>query len=311
MRQFLACIALFCCAALGAAETFQPAKDGPRALSVLTFNIRYNNPADGENAWPKRKAMAAGVIRDRAADAVGLQEALKSQIDDLLAALPGYAVVGVGRDDGKEKGEYSAILYRADRLKVLESGTFWLSETPEVPGSKSWATACTRICTWARFEDRSAGKTFYQFNTHLDHQSQDARVNGAKLIMGRIAARQHPDPVIVTGDFNAGEENPATRLFTAPGDNGKAAFIDTFRAANPSERDTGTFHAFDGTPGARNSTREKIDYVLVSPGWSTRSAAIEKTNVDGRYPSDHFPVAAVVVLGPQPIAAPESPGSKK
>jgi endonuclease/exonuclease/phosphatase family metal-dependent hydrolase len=287
------------------------APDTPAPLSVLTFNIRYNNPGDGENAWPHRKAMAAGVIRERAADVVGLQEALKGQLDDLLAALPGYAAVGVGRDDGKEKGEYSAILYRTERLRVLESGTFWLSETPEVPGSKSWATACTRICTWARFEDRAGGRAFYQFNTHLDHQSQEARVNGAKLIIERIAGRQHPDPVIVTGDFNAGEENAAVRLFTARRADTRAGFIDTYLAAHPTERAQGTFHAFDGTPGAKGSTREKIDYVLVSPGWTTRSAAIDRTNVDGRYPSDHFPVAAVIAPAPQPIAAPDSPGSKK
>ena len=308
--------------ALAAAQPSAPSaprREAPRELSVLTFNIRYNTPADGEDAWPRRKAMAAGVIRGHAADTVGLQEALKGQIDDLLAALPGYAIVGVGRDDGKEKGEYSAILYRTDRLRVLESGTFWLSETPEVPGSKSWATACTRVCTWARFEDRAAGRSFYHFNTHLDHQSQEARLNGAKLIAGRIAGRPHPDAVIVTGDLNAGEENPAVRTFTAPRAEAPGAFIDTFRAAHPAERHVGTFHAFDGTPGAKGSTREKIDYVLVSPGWSTRSAAIDTTSQNGRYPSDHFPVAAVVALDPgtppaapaQPRAAPGSPGSKK
>jgi endonuclease/exonuclease/phosphatase family metal-dependent hydrolase len=318
MRPLLILIALLLVPLVAAAQP-GPARatEGAPPLSILTFNIRYNNPADGEDAWPHRKAMAAAVIRDHAADSVGLQEALKGQIAELLAALPGYAIVGVGRDDGKEKGEYSAIMYRTDRLKVLESGTFWLSETPEVPGSKSWATACTRVCTWARFEDRAAaGRTFYHFNTHMDHQSQEARVNGARLIVERIAARPHPDAVIVTGDFNAGEENPAVRTFTAPRADAPGGFIDTFRATHPAERNIGTFHAFEGTPGAKGSTRDKIDFVLVSPGWSTRSAEIVTASVKGRYPSDHFPVAATIALeppsgAPQPSVAPASPGSKK
>jgi endonuclease/exonuclease/phosphatase family metal-dependent hydrolase len=321
MRSIAAIVAVLLTALPAANATACSRHEAPPELSVLTFNIRYNNPADGEDAWPHRKAMAAAVIRDHAPDAVGLQEALHGQIDDLLAALPGYAIVGVGRDDGKQKGEYSAILYRADRLEVLDSGTFWLSETPEVPGSKSWATACTRVCTWARFQDRAeGGRTFYHFNTHMDHQSQDARLNGAKLILQRIRARATRDPVVITGDFNAGEDNPAVRLFTAPGaltgENTPAPFIDTFRAVHPDERNAGTFHAFQGAPGAKGSTRNKIDYILVSPGITARSAAIDTTSVKGRYPSDHFPVAATVALedaapAPQPSATPESPGSKK
>jgi endonuclease/exonuclease/phosphatase family metal-dependent hydrolase len=314
MRPLLALLAVLIPLLAFAQPTPAPADAPP--LSVLTFNIRYNNPADGADAWPRRKAIAAAVIRDHAADSAGLQEALKGQIDDLLAALPGYAIVGVGRDDGKARGEFSAILYRTDRLKVLDSGTFWLSETPEKPGSKSWDTACTRICTWARFQDLApGGRTFYHFNTHLDHMSQPARLNGAKLILHRIEARATPDPVVVTGDFNAGEDNPAVRLFTAlgglGGENTPAKFTDTFRAMHPDQRHAGTFHAFQGTPGAKGSTTDKIDYILVSPGITTRAAAIDTTSAGGRYPSDHFPVAARIALDPQPSAAPASPASKK
>jgi endonuclease/exonuclease/phosphatase family metal-dependent hydrolase len=261
------------------------------ALTVMTFNIRYGTAKDGENEWSARRDMLFDVIREANPDLLGVQEALDFQIDEILAAVHGYAVVGVGRDDGGEKGEYSAILFRTDRLHVAEAGTFWFSDTPSVPGSKSWGNQITRICSWARFIDRD-GRGFYHFNLHLDHQSQPSRERSTVLLRGRIDTRSVPDPVIVTGDFNVGEANPALATLTAAVASGQAAFLDTFRVLHPEVKDAGTFSGFKfGTGGA-----DKIDYVLVQPGTEVLAAEIVRFGRNNHYPSDHFPVTARVRL---------------
>lgn len=260
-------------------------------LMVMTFNIRYGTAKDGENDWSARRSMLFEVVRDANADLIGLQEALDFQIDEMLAAVPGYAVVGVGRDDGAEKGEYSAILFRKDRFHVAEAGTFWFSDTPSVVASKSWGNNITRICTWARFIDRD-GRGFYHFNLHLDHQSQPSRERSTVLLRGRIDTRGTPEPVIVTGDFNVGESNPALATLTVPGGTGAPAFLDTFRVLHAGVKNAGTFSGFKfGTEGA-----DKIDYVLVQPGTEVMSAEIVRFSRNNRYPSDHFPVTARVRL---------------
>ena len=152
-------------------------------LNVMTFNIRYNTPNDSLNAWPYRKDKAASQILFHEAHMVGLQEALIGQINDLLERLPKYKSIGVGRDDGKEKGEFSSILYDTTRLQLLQTQTFWLSEQPTVAGSKSWDAAITRIVTWAKFRDRVTKKTFFHFNTHFDHIGKIARRESAKLLL--------------------------------------------------------------------------------------------------------------------------------
>jgi endonuclease/exonuclease/phosphatase family metal-dependent hydrolase len=278
------------------AQAPTPAPQAPAAaaaqprepLMVMTFNIRYGTAKDGENVWSARRDMLFEVIRDTKPDLLGLQEALDFQIDEILAAVSGYAVVGVGRDDGAEKGEYSAILFRTDRFHLAEAGTFWFSDTPGVPGSKSWGNQITRISSWARFIDRD-GRGFYHYNLHLDHQSQPSRERSTVLLRGRIDTRSFPEPVIVTGDFNVGENNPALATLT-----GGAAppFVDTFRVLHPDAKDVGTFSGFKvGSIGAN-----KIDYVLVQPGTEVLSAEINRFSRNGRYPSDHFPVTARIRL---------------
>jgi endonuclease/exonuclease/phosphatase family metal-dependent hydrolase len=260
-------------------------------MTVMTFNIRYGTAKDGENEWSARREMLFEVIRSANPDLLGLQEALDFQIDEILAAVPSYAVVGVGRDDGAEMGEYSAILFRRDRFHVAEAGTFWFSDTPSVIASKSWGNQITRICTWARLIDRD-GRGFYHFNLHLDHQSQPSRERSTVLLRGRIDTRAVPDPVIVTGDFNVGEANPALATLTVPGGNGAPAFLDTFRVLHPHEKDAGTFSNFKfGYHGA-----DKIDYILVEPGTEVTAAEIVRFSRNSRYPSDHFPVTARVRL---------------
>jgi endonuclease/exonuclease/phosphatase family metal-dependent hydrolase len=256
-------------------------------LTVMTFNIRYGTANDGENHWTLRRGFLFDVVREQAADVIGLQEALDGQIREIVEAVPGYAVVGVGRDDGKTAGEYAAILFRKDRFNVAASGTFWFSETPEAVASSSWGNRITRICTWARLIDRD-GSAFWVFNVHLDHQSQPSREKSAELLLRRIEARAFPgEPVVVTGDFNAGEDNAAIQTMVT----GKV-FVDTFRVIHPDEKRIVTFNGFKAEPieGA------KIDYVFVQPGTEVLSAEIVRTSRDGKFPSDHFPVVARVKL---------------
>jgi endonuclease/exonuclease/phosphatase family metal-dependent hydrolase len=265
-------------------------------VRIMTFNIRYGSANDGENHWTNRRDMVFDVIRDQHSDVIGLQEALRFQIDEIRKAVPAYGEIGVAREDGRIDGEYSAILYRADRFGMAEAGTFWLSDTPDVAGSSHWGNACVRICTWARLIENKSGKAFYIFNTHLDHVSQPSREKSAALLAQRIHSRNHKDPVVVTGDFNAGEDNPAIRYLkgetAVEGSDGHQAktpvpIVDTFRVLHPNVEDVRTGHAFRG-----RRQGNKIDYVLAPPGAKVLEAQILYDNVDGRYPSDHFPVTA-------------------
>ncbi len=277
-----------------------PQPGQPAPLTVMTFNIRYGTANDGDNQWTNRRDMLFALLRTENPDLIGLQEALRFQVDEILAAVPGYAAVGVGRDDGRAAGEMSAILYRTSRFYVASSGTFWFSDTPELPGSMTWGNRITRISSWARFVDRD-GFAFTHYNLHLDHQSQPSREKSTALLLQRINARAVPsEPVIVTGDFNTGESNAALHVLVGPG--GPAAvpaagaapppFIDTFRALHRDEKEVGSFSNFV----FGQTTGEKIDYVLVQPGTTVLSAGIVRTSADSRYPSDHFPVVARIQL---------------
>ena len=260
-------------------------------LRVMTFNIRYDTPNDGPNAWPHRRDWVASLIRFHEADALGVQEALVHMLRELDARLPGFARVGVGRADGREGGEFSAIFYRTDRLDLLDHGTFWLSPTPEVPGSKGWDTAIERVATWARFRDRETGCEVVHLNTHFDHIGEQARQESARLIRRRLATLANDLPVIVTGDLNADPASVPYRVLTR----------DTLAAAIPPLRDaftvsraghygpTSTWTAFRAIePGRR------IDYVLVSDDVAVLTHGILPDSWDGRFPSDHLPVLASV-----------------
>ncbi|MHC4090816.1 MAG: endonuclease/exonuclease/phosphatase family protein, partial [Planctomycetota bacterium] len=158
-------------------------------LRVMSFNIRYGSARDGENRWEKRRDLVFAVLRDHRPDVAGLQEALHWQIDEIRQALPKYAMVGVGRKDGKRNGEFAPLFYLVQRFRISEQGTFWLSDTPAVPGSKSWGNGVPRICTWARFVEKDSGTAFYVYNLHLDHKSQPSRVGGVELLAERINRR--------------------------------------------------------------------------------------------------------------------------
>jgi len=269
-----------------------PARPASEPLAVMSFNIRLGTANDGDNHWTLRRQMLFDLLREQNADIVGLQEAFRFQIEEILAAVPGYGVVGVGRDDGRAGGETSAILFKTTRLHVAESGTFWFSDTPDVPGTRTWGNRYNRVSSWARFIDRD-GTAFYHYNLHLDHESQPSRERSVDLLLQRIGARAFPDePVVVTGDFNVGETNPALlRLVGTAGQPGP--LVDSFRLLHPDATEVGTFTAF--TFGRTDG--DKIDYVLVQPGTKVLAAGIVRTNRDGRYPSDHFPVVARIALG--------------
>ncbi len=266
-------------------------------LQVMSFNIRYGSANDGENHWKNRREMVFEVLRNHRPDIVGLQEALDFQIAEIRKALSKYGRIGVAREDGKTEGEYSAILYRTDRFDVDESGTFWFSDTPEVPGSSHWGNACVRICTWARFVEKKSGRSFYFFNLHLDHVSQPSREKSAVLLAQHIYNRKHHDPFIVTGDFNANEKNPVITYLKGktklPEDQaGKftpVPMVDTFRLLHPDAKDVRTAHGFKG-----NRQGSKIDYIFTPPGIKVLEAKILYDNVDGKYPSDHFPITATL-----------------
>ncbi len=250
---------------------------------LATFNIRM--PADkGANAWTCRVDRVRGLIKRRGFDLVGLQEATSNQVDDLLTE--GWGCVGVGRDDGKRGGEAACIFFKKDRFEMRETGTFWLSETPEVPGSKSWDTACTRICTWARLADRKTGREFFLFNTHLDHVSAAARENGIALILKRMMKLAQGRPVLLTGDMNATPGSVPIQRAAAV----LKEAINVTRATHAGPVATSNGFKLNQVP------TEKIDHIFVSGGVDVLTHATFDDLQDGLYPSDHFPVAADVVV---------------
>jgi endonuclease/exonuclease/phosphatase family metal-dependent hydrolase len=255
-------------------------------MVVMSYNIRFDNPGDGENAWLKRKDFLINQIMFHEADLVGVQEALVNQLKDMDKGLQGaYGRVGVGRDDGKEAGEFSAIFYSKARFKLVKSGTFWLSPTPDTP-SKGWDAAIVRVCTWAELEDRKTKKRFAFFNTHFDHVGQEAREKSAQLIVQKIKEIAKDLPVVMTGDFNANPENPAYQTIA------KALGDSKLKSVMPPFGPEGTFQAFDYNHPADN----RIDYVFVSSHWKVWKYGVLSDAINKRFPSDHFPVLAKISL---------------
>ncbi len=293
------CLLLSIGACQSAQKVDSSASYKPVYVKVMSFNIRYGTANDGENHWRNRKGLVFEVIKEHQPAILGLQEALRFQIDEIRAVLPEYEEIGTGRDDGKTAGEYAAILYDKSRFTVADQGTFWFSDTPEIPGSKSWGNQIPRICTWGRFVDNTSGQSLYAYNVHLDHQSQASRERSVELLAKRIRQREMDIPVVVTGDFNAAEDNQAIKQLKAepigkqprtsciPSDK----LVDTFRNHYPKAENVHTFNGFGTLPRSG-----KIDYVFSSKSVQTVDAMIIRTKRNGRYPSDHFPVTATIKL---------------
>ncbi|HEY0042767.1 MAG TPA: endonuclease/exonuclease/phosphatase family protein [Flavisolibacter sp.] len=258
-------------------------------LNVMTFNIRLNTKADSLNAWLYRKDKVASQILFHDVQLLGVQEALHDQMIDLKERLPQFKYVGVGRDDGKEKGEYSAIFYDTVRLQVLESKTFWLSLTPEVPGSKSWDAAITRIVTWAKFKDRKTGKTFFAFNTHFDHIGKEARRESARLLLQKVASIAGKTRAVITGDFNAVPNDEPIQVIM---DKTNALHLINAKDVStiPHYGPTGTFNAF----GTKERDDQPIDYIFLKGAWKVAKHATISQTWNGRFASDHFSVLATL-----------------
>jgi endonuclease/exonuclease/phosphatase family metal-dependent hydrolase len=263
------------------------------ALRVMTFNIRYNEPKDGINAWANRKTKVADVIRFHKADLIGVQEALDDQLKDLERLLPDFGWCGVGRADGKNGGEFSAIFYRKSRFNLLETKTFWLSETPEEVGSKGWDANLPRIVTWAKFYDRQTKKTFFHFNTHFDHIGEKARTESAKLLLAQTEKIAGKFSFVVTGDFNANESTDVYRILTGKIDATTTKLVDArYISVNGHFGGTSTFSAFK-----EPEPDKKIDYVFVKENVKVLEHAVLSDRWDGLWASDHLPVLAEIVFG--------------
>jgi endonuclease/exonuclease/phosphatase family metal-dependent hydrolase len=259
---------------------------------VMTFNIRYDNPGDGENAWPHRKDEVARLI-ERHADIAGLQEALPGQIEDLEKSLPQFDWYGVGRDDGDRQGEFCPVFYRRDRFELLERKSWWLSETPDVPGSKSWDAAITRLVTQVRLRDRQRGGEINILNTHFDHIGAAAREASARLIRQGVAGLDADTPLVVMGDLNCTpDQTPYQILTRADVGDDSAPLADTLTLSRQEpEGPDSTWNAFRAVePGRR------IDFILVGPGVEVAGHRTLTDRINGRFPSDHLPVVADLIF---------------
>ncbi len=255
-----------------------------QTIKVMTYNLRYDNPGDGINRWDNRVDKVTDLIRKYDPAIIGVQEPLHHQLEGITAALPEYAYIGVGRDDGKEKGEYSALIYKKDRFDVVDQNTFWLSETPSVPGSKNWDAAITRVATWAVLRDRESGKEFLAINTHFDHIGHEARKKSAALLKEKAQELAKGLPVVITGDFNCTrDEEPYKVMMVKDG----LPLTDTAPPNPP-----GTFCNF----GVGAMPCKAIDYIFVSDKWKASDYRVMNDNDGKNYPSDHLPVMVSLSL---------------
>jgi endonuclease/exonuclease/phosphatase family metal-dependent hydrolase len=265
-----------------------------QTVTVMSYNIRLDTKADGVNQWGNRIEKVSDLIKKHNPDLLGVQEALHNQMMDLQKNLPDYQFVGVGRDDGKEKGEYSAIFYKKDKFDVLNQNTFWLSETPEVPGSKSWDAAITRVVTFATLKEKSTGKSFIYANTHFDHIGKEARKQSANaikyMLLGFIKGYTNDKsekeiPILVSGDYNSEpKDEPYLNMI-----NGQQLVLTD---ARPASDLTGTFCGFEvGKIECRT-----IDYIFYSAQWKASNYKVIQDHDGKFYPSDHLPVMATFTL---------------
>jgi len=261
-------------------------------VSVMTFNIRVDTLLDGLNGWSSRRQIVIDTLADNSADVIGLQEAMNHQVRQIQQALPQYSNYAAGRKDGNQKGESCAIFYRKDRFVLDNCGTFWFSDTPSVPGSKDWGNLWPRICSWVHLVDKADKTGFYVYNLHLDNWSQNSREKSVRLLASRIAARKTRDPFIVMGDFNMEECNSAmVYLQNANHQRPYPRMMTAWQFLHSGQSGPGTRHHFKG-----NSSGPKIDHIPVGVNTRVLEVYVDRREVNGRYPSDHFPVIAKILL---------------
>lgn len=273
-KAIAAILVVLTCVTLGMAQQFR----------VATYNIRYANPGDTGNLWKDRAPHLIQLIRFHGFDIFGTQEGLQHQVADIKQALPGYDYIGVGRDDGNEAGEYSAIFFNTAKFDVIKQGTFWLAENTESP-IKGWDAALPRICTWGLFNDKQTGFQFFLFNTHFDHVGTEARKESAKLIVEKAGELGSGTPMIITGDFNVDQHSDSYRLLNSGG-----AVRDAYELSPLKYASNGTFNGFDIT----RVSESRIDHIFVSPPFEVVRYGILTDSYAGKLPSDHFPVMAEI-----------------
>jgi endonuclease/exonuclease/phosphatase family metal-dependent hydrolase len=256
-------------------------------MKIATFNLRYDNKRDSGNLWVDRAPIVSALIRFHDFDVFGTQEGLKNQLDDISQALPEYTRYGAGRDDGKDKGEHSAIFFKTSEFKLLKSGDFWLSETPDKP-SLGWdATCCNRISSWVYLQHKKSGKKFYMFNAHFDHQGVKARVESSKLILKKIGEIAAGQPAIFTGDLN-GSQTSEWYLTLANSD----ILKDSFKQVKYPYINNASFNSF----GRFRKSLDVIDHIFITKHFSASKWGVLTDTYYGKFPSDHFPVVAYLTL---------------
>ncbi len=274
---------------------FAPCPAGEQAndVRVMSFNIRYGTANDGDNHWERRKEFLVQTIQAFNPDLLGTQETVGFQRDYLAQQLPDYDYLGVGRNDGRDSGEMMALYFKRVRFEKFADGHFWLSETPDQPGSKSWDSSLPRMATWVKLRDRrdADAQPILFLNTHFDHLGAQARVESARLLRRQTQALGQGCRVIVTGDFNAGEGSEPYRALFGQVEGQASPLVDAFRTAHPQPGpNEGTFSGFKA--GAIGGAR--IDWIGVSQDWQVARVEIDRTERSGRTPSDHFPIIAVL-----------------
>jgi endonuclease/exonuclease/phosphatase family metal-dependent hydrolase len=254
-------------------------------FNAATYNLRLNTPDDGPNAWPARKDVVRALIAYHQIDLLGTQEGLMDQVED-LAAMPGFAYVGVGRDDGQRAGEHSAIFYRTERFELLAKGDYWLSETPSVPG-KGWdAKCCNRIASWAKLRERHSKQVFFVFSVHFDHEGLIARRESAHLMLRKMREIAGDSPVLCLGDFNATPESEPISIMSSVLRDARQV------SQTPPYGPVGTFNDFK----LDAPLKDRIDYIFLGPRWQVLRYAALTDSHEARYPSDHLPVVARLSL---------------
>lgn len=267
------------------------AKERADRYSAMTYNIRLDIASDGDNGWPHRRAALTSLIAYYAPDLVGMQEVLLHQKQAVEADLPGYTFVGAGRDDGRDKGEFSPLGFRRDRFALVASGTFWLSPSPDVPG-KGWDAAYPRVATWARLKDKGARRSLLVVNTHMDHVGTTARLESARQIRRWMAAnRRAGESAVLMGDFNSPVDSAPYSAITEAGD---GALSDTLTISRtPHFGPRGTFTGFR----IEQNDASPIDHIFVGDGVAVLRHATLTQHTGGKLPSDHYPVLADLCIG--------------
>jgi len=269
-------------------QAFEP-QPASQTIRVMSYNIRFDNPTDGENQWSPRKDRVSGLIHYHSPDVLGVQEALVHQVQDLEAALPDYHWYGVGREDGQDKGEFMTIFYRTDRFELVRKDTFWLSPTSSMP-SKGWDADVMRVCSWVQLKDRRDGQVFYHFNTHFDHMGTKAREECARLLLEKIPEITGDADFVITGDFNDPPQSNFYQVLT------QSDFVHDAKqiSQRPHYGPEGTWATFDVRQGVGN----QIDFIFVSPRITVLRHAALTDSQNFRYPSDHLPLLAEIRLPP-------------